>query len=191
MSPARAVLGGGSSRRMGADKVMFDVDGVPMGLRVAQALGLADGHQVHLVGGSPNTAALLELSHIPDRLPGEGPLVGVWSALEYLGSDVIVAACDLAMVDSATVEAFCSTEMDGFEAAVAVVDGRWQPSLARWNRSALVRVAAAIEAGERSLLLMLSELDVAEIHCDAGKMVNVNRLADLPKAAQHKCPDNR
>jgi hypothetical protein len=38
---------------------------------------------------------------------------------------------------------------------------------------------------------MLSELDVAEIHCDAGKMVNVNRLADLPKAAQHKCPDNR
>jgi molybdopterin-guanine dinucleotide biosynthesis protein A len=47
---AGAVLVGGASRRMGRTKALIDVDGSPMVMRVATALGTAGCTPVRLIG---------------------------------------------------------------------------------------------------------------------------------------------
>lgn len=177
---SRALLAGGRSTRMGSDKVLVEVNGAPMGALVADALGRDRGERVFMIGGPAETAASLGLGHIPDRVDGQGPVMGVLSALESLGDDVIVAACDLPCLDQLTVEMFASDHADRFDAVVAVTDGRRQPSLTRWNQRGLGTLQALVEAGERSMLTVLSQLDTGEIVCRADRLLNANRPDDLP-----------
>ena len=166
---------------MGRDKALVEVSGVAMAQRVASALQARTERPVYLVGGAPETAVRLGLEFIPDHRPGEGPLVGVWSALDRLGCDVVVAACDLPLLDAETIAVFDADAASRVEVAVASVGGRRQPSLARWNHRCLARVAQSVAAGERSLLAMLESLDVVEIECDPERMVNANRPEDIPQ----------
>ena len=78
---AGAVLAGGASSRMGADKAFIAVGGVPMVLRAVTALRAAGADPVAVVGGDGPRLQGLGLSYISDRYPGEGPLGGIITAL--------------------------------------------------------------------------------------------------------------
>ena len=174
-----AVLAGGKSSRMGVDKALLEIDGVPMAQRVAQALSGATHSSVLLIGGPSSTAQLLGLAHEPDVIEGEGPLVGVWTAMSATAGDVIISACDLPFLDVATVSKFLDARCASADVAVAVVDGRRQQSLARWNRCAFTRVAEAVASGQRSLRSVLSIVDVVEVPCERSALLNANRPSDL------------
>lgn len=174
-----AVLTGGKSSRMGVDKALLEVDGVPMALRVAQALSAATNSEVLLIGGPASTANLLGLAHAPDVIEGEGPLVGVWTAMSATAGDVIISACDLPFLDVATVSKFLEARCLSGDVAVAVVDGTLQQSLARWNRSSFTRVAQAVESGQRSLREVLAMVEVVEVQCERSALLNANRPSDL------------
>lgn len=179
MTVEAAVLVGGASSRMGVDKALLEVDGVPMALRVAHALGHGVDRFVYLIGGLESTAERLGLGHIPDRLPGEGPMVGVWSALHHLDDDVLVAACDLPDLDPVTVQSIAAHDHRDVDVVVAVADGRRQPSLARWGIGSLAAIETAICAGRRSMLDVLGLLRVAEVECGADALLNANCISDL------------
>lgn len=179
-----AVLAGGKSSRMGVDKALLEVDGVPMAQRVAQALSAATNAEVLLIGGPASSANLLGLAHAPDAIEGEGPLVGVWTAMSATAGDVIISACDLPFLNVATVSKFLEARCVSGDVAVAVVDGTLQQSLARWNRRVFTRVAEAVESGERSLRAVLAMVDVVEVQCERSALLNANRPSDLD--AHHK-----
>ena len=167
--------------------MLIEVDGVPMGARVASALG-APELPVAMVGGSVEVAERLGLVHVPDILEGEGPLIGVWSALAHFGGDVMVAACDLPDLDAGTVALIKERDVESIDAVVAVVDGRRQPSLARWCGSSLDTIADSVRDGERSLLGALDRLRVREVVVRSSAMLNANRPDQL--SGRLKCPDN-
>ena len=74
------VLAGGLSRRFGEDKALALVDGVPMALRVAEAMRAA-GLPVVLAAPDDRLACLgLPLLIEPDEGPRH-PLRGLWAAL--------------------------------------------------------------------------------------------------------------
>jgi molybdopterin-guanine dinucleotide biosynthesis protein A len=81
---AGAVLMGGASRRMGRDKALVEVDGLPMASRVAAALTAAGCRSAVAVGGDAAVHARLGLSSVPDRWPGEGPLGAIVTVLGLL-----------------------------------------------------------------------------------------------------------
>jgi molybdopterin-guanine dinucleotide biosynthesis protein A len=174
---AGAVLVGGASRRMGRTKALIDVDGSPMVMRVATALGTAGCTPVRLIGdGMP---ADIGYRVVADRWPGEGPLGGVITALIDAGGDVVVAACDLPDLDAATVRAIRDVRgADRIDVVVATTD-RLQPALARWNHRALDRLTASFTAGERALHVTLRGFDVLEVAVDPQVMRNVNTPRDL------------
>jgi molybdopterin-guanine dinucleotide biosynthesis protein A len=174
-----AVLAGGTSSRMGVDKALLEVDGVPMAQRVAEVLSAATQSSVLLVGGPASTADLLGLAYVPDAIVGEGPLVGVWTAMSATVGDVIISACDLPFLDTATVSRFLEAQCASGDVAVAVVDGMPQQSLARWNRSVFTRVAEAVVSGQRSLRDVLATVDVVEVPCERSPLLNANRPSDL------------
>jgi len=178
---AGAVLVGGASRRMGRPKAMIEVDGVPMVVRVAVALGAGGCSPVRLIGGGvvPDVGYVV----VDDRWPGEGPLGGVITALMEADGDVVVAACDLPDLDAATVRSVRDAPgADDADAIVATTD-RLEPALARWNHRALDRLTALFASGERALHAALARLDVVEVVVDPMALRNVNSPGDLGEGA--------
>jgi molybdopterin-guanine dinucleotide biosynthesis protein A len=86
-----AVLTGGSSRRMGTDKALLEVDGVAMAVRVARALDAAGATEVMCIGGDAPALAALGLIVVTDRHPGDGPLGAVITALADADTPVELA----------------------------------------------------------------------------------------------------
>ena len=175
-----AVLIGGASRRMGVDKALIDFEGVALGRRVAEALGVDDGRTVLACGGSAEAAHSLGLEHLPDEAPASGPLLAIATVLRaFPGSDAIVAACDLGGLDRATVMLFEQWLSDEpYDVLVASAERR-QPLLARWSQSALPIIDQVAGAGERSMNGALAKLKVAELCVDASVTANLNTPKDL------------
>ena len=183
---AGAVLMGGASRRMGRDKALVEVDGLPMASRVAAALTAAGCRSVVAVGGDAAVHARLGLASVPDRWPGEGPLgaiVTVLGQLDGLDADAaMVASCDLPWLDRATVDALIAR----FVAAAGSVDAvvahsdRLEPLCAVWARQAHQPLERLVLEGERAVHRALASLRVVTVQVDAAAVANVNSPADLP-----------
>ena len=173
-----AVLAGGASRRMGRDKALVEVDGVPMAGRVAAALRDAGAAEVLAVGGDAEALARLGLTPVADRWPGEGPLGGIVTALHAAAHDVVaVLACDLPFVTGEAITAIVDALGDA-DADAAVAD----VLLAVYRRSAcLAPLEAALLAGERAPRHAFDGLDVVRVTLpDPSWAANVNRPEDLP-----------
>jgi molybdopterin-guanine dinucleotide biosynthesis protein A len=159
---AGAVLAGGAGRRMGAVKPLVEVGGRPMGSRVTGALADAGADPVALVGAPAAVATALRLPVVADRWPGEGPLGGIASAVDWAasraGADlVVVVACDQVGVVPATVAALVAALVHARSAAgdrpvgavVQTADGRRHPFPSVWRTTAAGSLAALVTAGER------------------------------------------
>jgi molybdenum cofactor guanylyltransferase len=176
---AGAVLCGGSSRRMGTDKALLEVDGVAMAERVARALTAGGCSPVAFVGGD------LSLNRfgrpvLVDRWPGEGPLGGVLTALMHTdGADVVAAACDLPLLDGPTVGTLIAATNPDVDVVVASSD-RLEPGLAWWSGGARQRIEQLWDAGVRALHEVITELRSVEIPVDPAVLRNVNAPSDLP-----------
>ena len=174
---ASAILCGGASRRMGRDKAMIEVDGVAMGVRVADACRHAGSRRVAAIGGDAEQLGRLGLTAVADDEPGDGPLPATITALRWARTDlVVVLSCDLLAPNPAAIRllverlAMAPPEVLG---AVPVVAGHHQWTHAAWRRAALAPLEAARRSGVTSLrragagLLLepvtdLSERDVAD-----------------------------
>lgn len=179
-----AVLCGGRSSRMGTDKSLLPVDGVPMARRVADALLAGGCHDVVAVGGDADALGHLGLRVVPDRCPGEGPVGGVLTALGALaaGDDdlVVVVACDMPHLTGATVSSLVRA-LSAEEHAVAAVgrSDRLEPLCAAWRPSAGAALEAALAAGERRLHAVLGALTVAAVAVPRADVANINAPGDL------------
>jgi molybdenum cofactor guanylyltransferase len=176
---AGAVLAGGASRRMGRTKALIDVGGVPMAGRVAGALAAAGCRPVVIVGGDPDELQPLGLPFVADRHPGAGPLGGVITALEAVGGDVVVAACDLPELDAATVLALLDASEDDAAAVIVAVTDRLEPALARWPHRTLTALHALFDAGQRSLQAAVLAVGHVEVPVAAAALRNINTPGDL------------
>lgn len=173
---AGVVLAGGASRRMGRDKALIAVDGIPMVVRVASVLRDAGCDPVAVVGGDTDALGALGLTVVPDEHPGAGPLGGIITALRWASGPVIVTACDLPHLDPVTVRAVIAAPPA--EVAVATTD-RVEPLLARWDHSALTALTAAHDAGERAVHVALAHLRWVGVHVQPEALRNVNTPGDL------------
>jgi CTP:molybdopterin cytidylyltransferase MocA len=101
------VLAGGLSTRMGRDKALLELDGIPLLTRICH-LGLAVGNQVYVVAGRDYGEVLpAGCDRIDDRAL-EGPLYAFSEALNqidrYAHDWILLLSCDLPYLDQTTVE---------------------------------------------------------------------------------------
>jgi molybdopterin-guanine dinucleotide biosynthesis protein A len=180
---AGAVLTGGASTRMGRDKALLAVDGVPLALRVARVLAVAGAAPVVAVGGDLAGLRAAGLTAVADPRQGAGPLAGIATALGALDADIVVVlACDLPAASPAAVRAVVQALRDAPEAhvAVPVLGGRPEPLHAAWRRSALPAVEAALAAGTGAVRAVLDALGAVPVEgLDPAWFANANRPADL------------
>lgn len=181
-----AVLCGGRSSRMGADKATIEIDGVPMARRVADALALAGACPVVAIGGDADALTGAGLSVDPDRHPGEGPLAAVAQALDAGAPGVVaVLACDLLRPDPSAVRELVErrTEVDA-DVAVPVVDGRPQWVHAVWHGRVARVLADVYASGERSLAAATAGLQTTFVDlADPSVTADADHRTDLPGPA--------
>jgi molybdenum cofactor guanylyltransferase len=149
---AGALLTGGASRRMGFDKALVEVDGVPSAVRLATVLGEVASPVLEVGPGRSGLTAIAE------QTPGCGPLVAACAAREALRAmgyfgPVLLLACDLAFVAAGDLVVLC--RWPGPASVVPMVGGRPQPLCARWSPEELDAAAVLVQAGERSMKALL------------------------------------
>jgi molybdenum cofactor guanylyltransferase len=149
------VLAGGASTRMGEDKALLKLGGVPLILRTARLAAPLVGSVT--VVGPPERYAALGLRVLPDREAGQGPLRGIATALAHTASDWnLVVACDLPYLTAAWLEHLVSRAVASSSAAVlpqSAAAGMLlpEPLCAMYHRRAGPAIEAALERGVRKV----------------------------------------
>ena len=180
---------------MGRTKSLVAVGGVPMGRIVANVLAVGGCDPVAFIGGDAGELTpLLTLGgeFVADRYPGEGPLGGVLTALQHFGaaSNVLVAACDLPLLDADTIRLMLAAAA-GTPHAPAIVanSGRREPGLVVWNTATVADIVDAFDSGMRAVHAILERIDAVDQPVDRALMRNVNEPADVPGSASERTAD--
>ena len=175
--PSRAgfVLVGGRSSRMGRDKALLAFDGATLVESIATKVERACG-DVALIG-PPERYGALGLRVIPDRIPGAGPMGGLYTALDQSPAEWnLIVACDMPDLSPDLFEdLFCAAADSAFDCVVAGFERRIHPLCAVYHRRA---AAPALRAINRKQLKMQDF--VSSLHssiwpvADAALLSNIN-----------------
>ena len=117
---------------------------------------------------------------IPDRIPDQGPLRAVASALEASDSELnLVVGCDVPRVELPVVRRMLA-DAGGADAVIPVTeDGRQQPLFAVYRRSVRQRMEQALASGARRLSDIYDLCKVRFLELDhTGWFANLNTRAD-------------
>ena len=186
-----AILAGGESRRMGQDKGLIPLLGIPLVQRVLlQVECLSD--EMMLLTNRPNEYGSFGVPMKGDVLPGTGPLGGLYSALHYATSGCILAlSCDMPFVCVPLLEHMLSLA-PGCDAVVPRLGGsrRVEPLRAVYSKRCMEPIANALDAGQRRMISFFDLVNVRYVEIDeierfdpgAGTFFNVNTPDDLNHA---------
>jgi len=95
-----AILAGGQSKRMGTDKSLLVMRGVPILSHVLTQTGKL-GLPITLVTNSPEKYADYNVPMIADILPGNGSLGGLYTAIASSSADyTLCVACDMPFLNA-------------------------------------------------------------------------------------------
>ncbi len=164
-----AVLAGGASRRMGADKARIVLAGRRLGARAVEVLR-AELDRVVVVSRRPGDHADLGAPEIADRLRDCGPLGGIHAALDHAGGDpVFVLACDLPAVGPALVTYLLGRALPRLTAesspacVVPTMGDRTQPLCGVYNAACRPLIEEWLAAGERRVLELVDSIAVERV----------------------------
>jgi molybdopterin-guanine dinucleotide biosynthesis protein A len=190
------ILAGGESSRMGVDKGLLEIAGVPMIVRAARLLESVVRAPAVVVG-TPEKYRGLGLRAIGDDWPGCGPLGGIATALCASEADWnLIVACDLPYLTREWLEYLLQRARDSAEEAVvpknlAPANKRGaEPLCAVYHRGCEPALRRALERGVRKVTDGLAELRVEVIEparwkgfdSDGLLFKNVNKPADYEEA---------
>lgn len=180
------ILAGGSSRRMGRDKLSLPLLGRPLISWAAECLrGAAE---IIAVGGQ-GPQCLPEALWVPDYFPGSGPAAGIHAGLKAARYPAaFVVAGDMPFVPAEFVEHVLG-EMEDSDAVFPLLGDR-VPVCGAFSTACCAAVEEFLRSGGRKLTLLLKRLNVKYIdNYEAGAAVgdiflNVNTPEELKRAQQ-------
>jgi molybdopterin-guanine dinucleotide biosynthesis protein A len=172
------VLAGGSSRRMGVDKLFLQIDGQSL-LERTLATCEAYFQQVKLVAGQSAKFSSLDYPVVLDSPRARGPMAGVIAALEDCGTDVcFVTAADLFDL-SAEVIASLVAQYRGQQYFGLIETNRLQPLCGIYHKSSLNVFYRCAQNREFRMAEALKILNHSGIILPTGQWRNINYREDL------------
>lgn len=162
-----AILAGGTSSRMGTNKALLTVDGVPIITRSYQTLARLF-HEVIIVTNTPEEYSFLPCRKVPDIFPGIGSIAGLHSALAHSATErTFVTACDMPFVDPATVRYLCELQQCGDDAVVPVTSGGQEPLHTVYSTATCKDIVEnAIKGNELKILDILARMKLRQVSMD-------------------------
>jgi molybdopterin-guanine dinucleotide biosynthesis protein A len=195
-SVAGFILAGGESSRMGVDKGLLEIAGVPMIVRATRLVESVVGAP-GVVVGTPEKYRGLGLRALADDWPGCGPLGGIATALRASEADWnLIVACDLPYLTREWLEYLLQRARDSEAEAVVPMNlvpaskRGAEPLCAMYHTGGGPAIRRALERDVRKVTDGLAELRVEVIELaewkgfDSGGLLfkNVNTPADYEEA---------
>jgi molybdopterin-guanine dinucleotide biosynthesis protein A len=157
------ILAGGRSRRMGVDKTMLPISNKLMVETICEQLR-GSFSQILISTNESEKLAFLGLEIVPDKIPGQGPLMGIASALEASANERnFVVACDIPYIDLRCVRRMLA-EADRADIVVPKhkskskgskaredTEGNYEPLFAIYRKSALEPINEVLSSGQRKI----------------------------------------
>jgi len=181
------ILNGGASRRFGSDKAALIVDGRPLLDRTVDVLGSLFGEILLIGRPAPSLRHASRVTrHVPDLIPGAGPLGGIYTGLVAMTRPWgFFVACDMPLLDAAVIrrqlEVLRASEAD---AVVPTWDGYWEPLHAAYSQDCLPSVRRQSESGDLRIRRFYDSVnvlfwDVIAEGISPHAFANVNTKGDL------------
>lgn len=193
--PAGVILAGGRSSRMGfARKALLELNGESLLAHVSTRLqGQIDPL---LLSCESETADFDDsgLLRVPDLLPGyQGPLMGLYSALQYLSerghsNGLILCPCDAPFIPETLVATLLNEYQQPLQPVVVIsYDGVLQPTFSLWQIHHLPAIRDAVlkqgRGGLKQVLLSLPHRIIEWAPAEPPPFFNVNTPEDLKTAS--------
>ncbi|WP_107668944.1 molybdenum cofactor guanylyltransferase [Cyanothece sp. BG0011] len=188
------ILAGGKSSRMGQDKALIEVRGVPLLQRTATLIqGYANPVYVITPWVERYQRIVPSRCHLLQEVcpSGEtqGPLVGFAQALSYVKTEwVLLLACDLPNLTIQCIEAWLQQLPETSDHVIACLPRHqkgWDPLCGFYRSSCLTSLEGFIEQGGRSFQQWLHPQSVQELLVsDRSVLFNCNTPMDLKDIIQ-------
>jgi molybdopterin-guanine dinucleotide biosynthesis protein A len=180
------ILAGGKSSRMGEDKALISIQGVPL-LRLIYNIAEACADTVYVVTPWEERYQHILPSNcqfIKETLLSAGPLVGFAQGLTQVQTDwVLLLACDLPNLRFEVLQAWANQLDDISDEAIAALAHHikgWEPLCGFYRRSCLADLNKYIEEGGRSFQQWLNQHSVQVLPVtEPGMLFNCNTPEDL------------
>jgi molybdopterin-guanine dinucleotide biosynthesis protein A len=191
VSLAAIALAGGQSSRMGQDKALLELDGVPLILRTYE-IARQCAAPVYLVtpwieryrNVLPAGCQFIQETWQPGETRPHGPLVGFAQALAHIEAEwVLLLACDLPHLKLEVLQSWIAKLEKASPDAIALLpknpQGWWEPLCGFYRRSCLPDLTEFVEMGGRSFQKWLTHQPVEELPlADAQMLFNCNTPAE-------------
>lgn len=187
-----AVVAGGKSSRMGADKAFVTLQDRPLIAHVVERVAELGQRETFLVTNRPADYAAIKLRMVQDVLPGKGSLGGIYTALMHSPSPyTLVLAVDQPFVQSALLRYMVSLcAGDAFDVVVPRRDGYPQGLHAVYRQTCKAPILARLQADRLKVIgfydavrvRAVDEPEYATFDPDGRSFFNVNTPEDLNEA---------
>lgn len=185
------ILAGGQSSRMGRDKALIPLEGVPLLQHICE-VALHCASPVYVVTPwpekykhvLPETCLIIQEFPLPGETESHGPLVGFAQGLTQVETDwVLLLACDLPLLQVNVLQNW-ATQLENVPLeAIALLPHQsqgWEPLCGFWRRQCLPLLTNFINEGGRSFQQFLAQHLVQELAVsDTQVLFNCNTPADL------------
>ncbi len=184
------VLAGGRSRRLGRNKALELIGGVPLIARVTSAIRPISSETLIVVAEEEQAQVLPLPTYVQvvrDLYPNAGSLGGILTGLTAAtGVWALVVACDMPFLSQALLAEMASAR-DGCDAVVPLLDGRPEPTHALYSKDCVEPIRKNLEAGELKIsaffemvrVKYLPQPTVEALDPGLWSFFNVNTPSDL------------
>ena len=152
------ILTGGKSSRMGQDKALVHVGGVPVYSRIVDVFELLFD-EILIITDRQGRHADIGYREVTDIIPDCGPLGGIYTGLHYAKSDqIFVASCDLPFINSSVIEIFMA-EAGNYDIVVPDIDGRLHPLHATYSKRCAPYIRKWLDNGLFNITKFINDVE--------------------------------
>ena len=189
------ILAGGLSRRLGRDKAVVQVGGIPLICRVINTVSEVAQETVVVVNTVERIPELpLPRSVIPvvDIYPDRGSLGGIYTGVSESTKEwSFVFSCDMPFINTDLLQ-FMFSVKKGFDVVIPLVNGRPEPTHALYNKSCLRHIRQRIEENDLKItnffetvrVMYINSEELDRLDPERKSFFNINTQDDLDLANQ-------
>lgn len=183
------ILAGGKSSRMGRDKASLDINGKQSLIRLRQLL--APYFDEIIVSVNREKAVSLDgVRIVRDNKDGQGPLMGIYSALRQSHSATnFIIACDIPNVNMTLLFELLSQSEDHDIAVPSFTQGEFEPLFAVYTKHVVPAAQKLLEAHRRRIACLFEVCETAVVSSsDNAWYVNLNTPDDYRNYCKNAQP---
>ena len=178
------ILAGGKSSRFGQDKALVQYDGITFLERAANLLNSLNLKPV-IITRQGNKYSIPKSILIYDKLPGQGPLGGIYTAMTiFQKTTFLVLTCDMPLMTASPLLDLISRHAQDQEITLFSVRHQWQPFPGVYSPAIIDRLRQQLLKNDLSMHALLKKSFKKKIIVwsnDPAEFSNVNQKEDLDK----------